>query len=120
MTQGRQTREFNFVGDLVEGFVLAAQAPGVDGEVINLGSEQEISMADLARTLLHLLGDPVVAELGSLPDRPNEIWRMRADATKARDLLGWTPQVDLAKGLRRTVDWYRGELANPAGSVFSP
>ena len=120
MTQGRQTREFNFVEDLADGFVRTATAEGVVGEVVNLGCGEEISMRDLASTLLRLMGDPVTVDFGALPDRPTEIWRMRADNTKARDLLGWTPKVSLEDGLRRTIAWYRDELADPAGSPFAP
>lgn len=120
MTQGTQTREFNHVDDLVEGFVRAATADGVVGEVVNLGCGQEISMRELATTLLRLMGDPIAPEFGALPERPTEIRRMRADAGKARALLGWQSQVPLEEGLQRTVDWYRDELAKPHGSAFAP
>lgn len=120
MTQGRQTREFNHVDDLVDGFVRAAVADGVVGEVLNLGCGEEVSMRDLATTLLRLLGDPVVPEFGALPDRPTEIWRMRADPGKAERLLGWRSTVPLEEGLRRTIEWYRAELARPGGSPFAP
>lgn len=120
MTQGLQTREFNFVDDLVAGFVQAATADGVVGEVVNLGCGQEISMRDLATTLLRLMGDPIVPEFGALEERPTEIHRMRADAGKAQALLGWQSQVPLEVGLQRTIDWYRDELASPAGSPFAP
>jgi UDP-glucose 4-epimerase len=120
MTQGRQTREFNYVDDLVEGLVRAATADGVVGEVVNLGCGEEVSMRDLATLLLRLLGDPVTPEFGALPDRPTEIWRMHADTRKAADLLGWGSQISLEDGLRRTIDWYRTELARPGGSPFAP
>jgi UDP-glucose 4-epimerase len=120
MTQGRQTREFNFVEDLVEGFVRAATTDGVVGEVVNLGCGQEISMRDLAVTLLRLLGDPIVPEFGALPERPTEIPRMWSDATKAREVLGWKPQVSLEEGLQRTIAWYHAELSRDDGSPFAP
>ena len=120
MTQGKQTREFNFVEDLADGFVRAATADGVVGELVNLGCGQEISMRDLATTVLQLMGDPVPADFGALPDRPTEIWRMCGDNTKARHLLGWSPATSLEDGLRRTIAWYREELADPAGSPFAP
>lgn len=120
MTQGRQTREFNFVEDLVEGFVRAATVEGVEGEIINLGCGEEVSMRDLAVLLLRLLGNPIEAEFGALPERPTEIWRMRADTTKAADVLGWRSSVPLEEGLRRTIAWYRDELARPGGSAFAP
>ena len=120
MTQGLQTREFNYVDDLVEGFLRAATAEGVVGEVVNLGCGEEVSMRDLAVLLLRLLGDPVVPEFGALADRPTEIWRMHADTAKAADLLGWRSTVPLEEGLRRTIAWYAEELARPGGSPFAP
>lgn len=120
MTQGLQTREFNYVEDLADGFVRAAVADGVVGEIVNLGCGEEISMRDLARTLLRLLGDPIEPEFGALPERPTEIVRMRADADKAKTLLGWAPQTSLEDGLQRTIDWYREELGRGAGSPFAP
>lgn len=120
MTTGTQTREFNYVEDLVDGFLAAATVPGVEGELINLGNGQEVSIADLARTLLEVMDDPIEPELGALPDRPVEIWRMYADPTKARELLGWDPEHDLREGLRKTVDWYRNELERHPDSPFIP
>ena len=117
MTSGRQTREFNYVDDLVDGLVKAGTTPGIDGELFNLGCGDDIAMCDLAPLVLGLLGDPIAADIGALPDRPTEIWQMRADATKARRRLGWSSQWSLPDGLRATVDWYRSELERP-GSVF--
>jgi nucleoside-diphosphate-sugar epimerase len=117
MTQGRQTREFNYVEDLVDGFVLAGTASGVDGEVINIGYGEEISMREVATTVLDLLGNPIEPQFGALPERPTEIHRMYADPTKARQLLGWKPSHTLAQGLAKTIEWYRGELGD-AGSSF--
>ena len=57
-------------------------------------------MRDLALRILELMGNPTAAAFGALPDRPTEIWRMYADATKARELLGWQPRTTLDEGLR--------------------
>lgn len=118
MTQGRQTREFNFVEDLVDGMVRAAVAPGVEGEIINIGCGEDIAIREVASLVLKLMGDPVEARFGALPDRPTEIWSMRADPTKARTLLGWEPRHSLAEGLEKTIAWYQSELAKPH-SVFA-
>jgi nucleoside-diphosphate-sugar epimerase len=115
MTQGRQTREFNYVTDLARGFVAAA-LHGEPGRLYNLGCGVEVSMRDLATTILGLMGDPIVAQLGVLPDRPTEIWRMYADAGRARDELGWTSQVSLEDGLARTIAWYSRELGRDQSS----
>jgi UDP-glucose 4-epimerase len=118
MTQGRQTREFNFVEDLADGFVRAGTAPGVEGEIFNLGCGEEVAIRDLALMILDLMGNPIEAELGALPERPTEIMRMYSDSTKARELLGWKPEVELRDGLARTIQWYRDEAAKPASSFL--
>lgn len=119
MTEGRQTREFNFVDDLASGFMKIATTEGVDGEVFNLGSGQEVSMRELATTIVDLLGRPVEPEFGALPDRPNEIWRMVSDASKARERLGWDGGRPLRDGLAATIEWYRAELARPGSSFVT-
>jgi UDP-glucose 4-epimerase len=110
VTTGRQTREFNFVEDLVDGFVLAGTVPGIEGRVINLGGGEEIAIRDLATMILDRMGNPIEAQIGALPDRPTEIWRMFCDNTQAREVLGWQPAHDLARGLDKTIAWYRAEL----------
>jgi nucleoside-diphosphate-sugar epimerase len=118
MTEGLQTREFNYVEDLVDAFVRAATMSGIEGEVFNIGGGEEISMRDLATTTLGLMGDPIVADFGALPQRPTEIWSMRADVTKATKVLGLPPARPLRDGLERTIAWYRRELEQ-SGSLFS-
>ena len=116
-TSGKQTREFNYVDDLVDGFVLAATVPGVEGELINLGGGEEIAIRDVVTAVLDVMGNPITAQIGALPDRPTEIWRMFCDSTKARELLGWKPRHTLREGLESTIEWYRAEL-NGSGSAY--
>ena len=118
MTEGLQTREFNYVEDLTDGFMRAATVPGIEGEVFNIGGGEEISMRDLATTILDLMGDPITAEFGALENRPTEIWSMRSDVTKARSVLGLPPARSLREGLERTISWYRQELTK-SSSLFS-
>ncbi len=118
MTEGLQTREFNYVEDLIDGFIRAATVPGVEGEVFNIGGGEEISMRDLATTILDLMGNPITPEFGALANRPTEIWSMRSDVEKARTTLGLPPARPLTDGLERTISWYRGELEK-SGSLFS-
>lgn len=118
MTHGLQTREFNYVEDLVDGLVRAATTEGVDGELFNLGCGEETSVRSLATTILELLGNPIAAEFDALRERPSEIPRMFSDSSKARTLLGWNPRWTLADGLAPTIDWYRVELER-SGSPFA-
>ena len=122
MTTGEQTREFNYVEDLVDGFLLAGvPADGVEGELFNLGCGEEVSIADLATTHPRPDGQPEIeAQLGALPDRPIQIWRMYCDLTRARQQLGWEPRHSLRDGLAKTIDWYRTELETAPRSPFIP
>jgi nucleoside-diphosphate-sugar epimerase len=110
MTAGLQTREFMYVDDVADVFVRALVQSGIDGQVINITRAEEISIHDLALSVLELMGNPVKALFGALDTRPNEIWRMFGDDSKARDLLGWTPTTSLQDGLARTIDWYRAQV----------
>ena len=101
---GSQTRSFCFVDDLVAG-LLALLASTHLGPV-NLGNPNEMTVLDLARTVLDVTGSgsPIVYE--PLPvDDPR---RRCPDITLAKEVLGWHPQVDLREGLTHTVEWYRG------------
>jgi nucleoside-diphosphate-sugar epimerase len=119
MTQGRQTREFNYVEDLAEGFLLAATSPEVEGEIFNIGGGEEISMRDVATLILDVMGNPIEPKFGALPERPTEIMRMYCDSSKARERLGWAPKHSLRDGVSKTIEWYRSELEMP-GSPYVP
>jgi nucleoside-diphosphate-sugar epimerase len=119
MTQATQTREFNYVEDLADGFVALATAPSIDGELFNLGCGHEVSIRDVATTILRLMGDPIQPEFGGLPERPIEIYRMHADVTKTRERVGWMSSISLEDGLQRTIDWYREALASGSSPFAS-
>lgn len=106
-TEGVQTRDFNYVGNLVDGVLLAATEAKAVGDVINLGSGEETSIRDLILKIHALTKSSSELQIGALPYRPTEIWRMAADNRKAAELLGWQPQVGLEEGLERTIAWYR-------------
>jgi UDP-glucose 4-epimerase len=116
-TKGEQTREFNYVGNIVDGLIAAAAHPGPLNEVINLAAAEEVKICDLVRTIAELSHTKSSIEIGALPYRPTEIWRMYADATRAREILGWQPKVSLRDGLRETVAWYRQYLAESGGAL---
>jgi len=110
-TKGEQTREFNFVEDIVDGIVRAGLHRGALPGPVNLAAGQEIAIRDLVRRIAELTGATDRVEIGALPTRPNEIWRMYADATRARTELGWQPRTGFDDGLRRTVEWFREYVA---------
>jgi UDP-glucuronate decarboxylase len=105
---GRQTRSFCYVDDLVEGLIRMMDQEKTVGP-INLGNPVETSMLELATAVLRLTGSKSQLEFRPLPaDDPK---KRCPDITKARKYLGWTPQVALDDGLARTIDYYRGVLA---------
>lgn len=115
-TAGRQTREFNYVEDLAEGFIALATVPDIEGQIFNLGCGEDVAIKDVVTMILDLMGNPIEAEIGALPDRPHEIWRMFSDSSKAREQLGWAPKHDLSTGLTATIEWYRAHLGDEGTS----
>jgi nucleoside-diphosphate-sugar epimerase len=107
MTAAEQTREFNYVEDVVRGFVLAAKTPAADGEIVNLGCGEEVQIAEFAKLMMELFEGRLHVELGALPYRPGETWHFYCSNEKARRLLGYAPRVGLREGLERTIEWYR-------------
>jgi NAD dependent epimerase/dehydratase len=103
------TRDLNYVSNTVDGFLKAAEAPQALGRTYNLGSGREVSVADLGEMVARVLGRPVRLERDPSRVRPagSEVERLLADASRAREELGWQPQVMLEEGLARTVDWIR-------------
>jgi NAD dependent epimerase/dehydratase len=114
------TRDMNFVGNTVDGFLLAAQAPAAVGRTVNLGSGREISIGDLAHLIARLVGRPIRIESDQARVRPekSEVDRLLADNALARDLLGWTPKVSLEEGLERTIAWMKTNLEKYRPGVY--
>jgi nucleoside-diphosphate-sugar epimerase len=105
MTGGKQVRDLIYVKDVVEGMIHAAAVPDIEGQVFNLCSGEVVSLAELAQRVVTLMGDPIRVNLGALPYRPGEMWRMVGDNSRARQVLEWQPTTPLAEGLRRTIAW---------------
>src|SRR5262249_12614936 len=102
---GLQTRDFVYVSDVVQALLLAAQKPGISGEVFNVGAGGGISLLRLLEVLNSLLGTSTSPNHAD--PRPGDIRHSRADVSRARRLLGYDPQVTFEEGLRRTLAWYR-------------
>jgi UDP-glucose 4-epimerase len=106
---GSQTRDFIHVDDLCDCIHRAATADGVAGEVFQVATDVETRIIDLAELVKKVTGAD--SEIRFEPKRAGEIYRSRADISKARRMLGFDPKVDLQEGIRRTVDWYRQNLS---------
>jgi NAD dependent epimerase/dehydratase len=106
------TRDFNYVRDTVRGFVAVAQCDAAVGQVVNVGSNYEISVGDTARLIAELMGQDVtfVSDEQRLRPQGSEVERLWADNTKARELAGWSPEYagveGLKRGLAETIEWF--------------
>jgi UDP-glucose 4-epimerase len=110
---GSQTMDFVYVDDVARANIAAATAPVTD-RVFNVASGTETSLRGLADALLRAMGSDLEPEFG--PERKvNPVSRRLADTSAARDLLGFTAQVDLDEGLRRLVDWWQASRDTTAG-----
>lgn len=101
------TRDYTYVSDTVNGFIKVAESDNSIGEVINIGSNFEVSMGDLAQKISSLLDKKIDIVQDSSRVRPlkSEVKRLWCDNAKARRLLNWEPQVSLEEGLQKTIDW---------------
>lgn len=109
---GRQTRCFTYIDDAVRATVAAGLGPGTDGEVFNIGTDVETTIAELAERIVAVTGSSSRIEL--VPQERvygnsyEDIGRRVPDVTKMRTVLGVTADTPLDDGLRRTVEWFRG------------
>jgi UDP-glucose 4-epimerase len=99
---GRQTRDFTYVGDVVEGLRRAAEAPGVSGRVYNLAGGRGVSLLELGGTLARLAG--VEARFEHRPPRAGDVRDSCASVEALRRDLGFVPSTPLEEGLRRTLE----------------
>ena len=113
-------RDFTFVTDTVRGFLAVAESPQSIGQEINVGSGVEISIGDLVDRIIALTGRSVRVVTQSERLRPprSEVERLLADNRKARELLGWEPQIGLEDGLRVTIDWISRNLSHYRPDVY--
>ena len=114
------TRDFNYVQDTVGGFMAALRSEAGAGEVVNFGSNYEISVGDTAQLIAEAMGTSIEIETDEQRLRPanSEVERLWADNTRARELFGWSPAYagrdGLRRGLAETAEWFR-QPANLSG-----
>src|SRR5438067_1237604 len=112
---GQPTREFLYVRDCAEGIVAAMER--YDGaEPVNLGSGEEIRIADLARLIAEVSG--FKGEIRFDPSQPDGQPRRKLDTSRAQKAFGWRSTTSFQDGLWTTIDWYRDTLA-PASAMYT-
>lgn len=108
------TRDFNFVTDIAHGFALAGDTAGITGEVFNLGTGTEHSIAEVIQAVSSLLGTELLVNERADRLRPpsSEVQRLVADSSKAASRLGWAPQHHFREALKQTMEWYEAQQIN--------
>ena len=102
---GEQSRGFTYIDDIARGVIAAMKPLGY--EIFNLGGHEVITINDLIKLTEELVGKKAIVQYG-----PPDLADMRsnwADVSKAKDMLGWKPQVGLREGITRLIEWYRSE-----------
>jgi nucleoside-diphosphate-sugar epimerase len=106
---GRQIRDFTFVGDVARANVLAATAPVRAGEVINVAGGSSTSLLEVVETIEELVGRPV--QLDRQGPQAGDVERTGGSIERAHELLRWTPSVSLGEGLSLQLAWHRARRA---------
>ncbi len=103
---GEQSRDFTYVENVVDATLRAAHAPAASGQIVNVSAGAPVTVNQVAETIGAVLGKPVARTFA--PPRAGDIRASWADGSRARELLGYEPQVGLEEGLRRTVAFLVG------------
>jgi len=106
------TRDFTYVADTARAFIKIAESDTASGQVINVGSNAEISIGDLARKIIKLTGrnPSIIQDQNRLRPANSEVARLRANNSLANTLIDWQPQTNLDEGLNKTIDWIAKHL----------
>lgn len=106
-------RDLTFVSDTAEGFRLAVETPGIEGQTIHFGSGKAVTIGDLAQRCLAVVGSSakIVSSNDRIRPAKSEVGLLLCNPEKAKSLLGWQPEVTLDEGLARTADYLRRHLA---------
>jgi UDP-glucose 4-epimerase len=102
---GRQSRDFTFIDNVVEANILAGEAPDANGEAFNVGCGERTSLLEVIGMLESIVGKPM--ERRHSPNRGGDVPHTLADVSKAKRLMGYTPLVGFAEGFRRTVAYFK-------------
>jgi NAD dependent epimerase/dehydratase len=105
-------RDFTYVSDTVAGMIKGAETPGIEGQVLNLGTGREISISDLLQKIIQMTGRKVeiIVEAERLRPTASEVMRLLSDNSLARKKMGWEPLISLEDGLDKTIQWIRNHL----------
>ena len=106
---GKQSRDFTYVDNVVEANILAATKPGIKCEIFNVANGHDNTVLELVDTLNKIIGKNIKPKF--LPVRAGDVFRTAADISKIKSMLGFKPEVNFEEGLRETVEWFEKQRA---------
>jgi UDP-glucose 4-epimerase len=106
LSSGVRLVDWIYIDDVVEGLIRCAEAPGIDGRTVELGSGEMLSIREVVQQLSELVPSAGHPQFGSQPDRPLERVK-KADIAESYKLISWRPSTPLREGLAHTVEWYK-------------
>lgn len=117
------TRDFNYVTDTCDGFIRLAECAEAVGQVVNIGSNTEITVRDTLELIKELMNSDVEFEVEDVRLRPekSEVFRLWCDNTRIQTLTGFKPRHDIREGLRNTIDWFLkpGNLSKYKADIYN-
>lgn len=106
---GRQTRDFTYVDDMIEAFLIMGQHPAAIGKTVNFGTGNDVSINYIAKKIKELAGSR--SAIVHTRDRTAQVRQLKCNYSLARKLFGWRPKVDIDEGLRKNIAWAKNNLA---------
>ncbi len=102
---GKQSRDFTYIENVIQANFIAAVKPGISGEVFNIARGENYSLLDIIRALEKIVGRKLQRE--HFPMRTGDVRKTYADIRKAKKLMGYSPRIGLAEGLAKTWEWFK-------------
>jgi UDP-glucose 4-epimerase len=114
LSSGERRVDWIYVDDVVDAFLAAATAEGVEGQTVEIGTGNQESVRGIVERLVHTINPDIRPEFGAIGDRPMEVVNV-ADVERSFAQIGWRAQTTLDDGLKKTADWYAAQLK--AGAI---
>ena len=114
-------RDFTYVSDTVEGFLKTAETDDINGEIINIGSAQGISIGKLAEKLMKMMNKKITIESEEKRVRPpqSEVNQLICNNNKAKELIDWQPKMSLDAGLEKTINWFKANTGEYKSEIYN-
>ncbi|MDP4181193.1 MAG: NAD(P)-dependent oxidoreductase [Bacillota bacterium] len=107
LTPCEQYRDYCYIENIIDGFVLAAKDKTVKNGIFNIGSGSVYTMKHFINLVFKNIETSQKPNFGAIPYRENEMWKQQPDVSKIKSVLGWEPRITLEEGIVRTIEWYK-------------